>query len=167
MPSVSVTTITEGLRKLSATARFIFGGLVVAAIGIFFPWQSVSGGNLGYSLTSSGALAGGGRFAILVLVALAMWLSWPTHAGLPMSVKRTIGLSVVVGLMILLDIVAYAGVAHNNHANAGSGFKFSPGFGLLVYTAAVIAVAIGVVRVWMHRTGLQGLRSRRAVINPG
>jgi hypothetical protein len=161
MPSVSVTTIKDTLGKLSVTAWLLFGGCVTAAIGIFFPWQTVTLsanelglGNLG---TENSGLAGGTRFAVLLVIAAAVWLAWPTHSGSAMSVKRLTGLSVIVALLVGAFVLGFYGVSDNNRMNAGSGESFSAGFGLLVYAAATVAVVVGVVRVWMRRSGIQVL----------
>ena len=161
MPSVSVATVKQTLGRLSVTAWLLFGGGVVAAIAIFFPWQTITItanelglGDLG---TDNSGLAGGTRFAVLLVIAAAVWLAWPTQSGLAMSVRRLTALSVVVGLLVGAFILGYFGVSDNNRINAGSGDSFSAGFGLLLYTAAVVAIVVGVVRVWMHRSGINAV----------
>ena len=161
MPSVSVATVKDTLGKLSVTAWLLLGGSVVAAIAIFFPWQTITLnadelglGNLG---TDNSALAGGTRFAVLLVIAAALWLAWPTQSGSAMSVRRLTGLSVVVGLLVGAFVLGFYGVSDNNRINAGNGMSFSAGFGLLLYTAAVVAIVVGVVRVWMRRSGVGAL----------
>lgn len=157
MPAESSATVNGTAAKLSVTAWLLFGGLVIAAIGIFFPWQSVSYspnglGNLVASNNS--ALLGSARFAVLLVIAVAVWLAWPARSGNEMSDQRLTGLTVVVFLLVADFALAFYGVYHNNSVNAaGSGEDFSAGLGLLVYTAAVSAVVVGTVRVWMHRSG--------------
>jgi len=151
-------TVKDSIGRLSVTAWFLFAGLVIATIGIFFPWQTITLnadglGNLG---SDNSALAGGARFAVLLLIAAAAWLAWPTRSGSNLSVRRLIGLTIVVGLMIGVFVLGYYGVSDNNRMNAGSGESFSAGFGLLVYTAAVLSVVVGLVRSWMHRSSTEG-----------
>ena len=162
MPHDQYVTVKDTLARLSVTAWLLFGGFVIAAIGIFFPWQTISynAAGLGELGSNNSALAGGARFAVLLLIAAAVWLAWPTRSGSKMSVKRLTGLTVVVCLLVGVFVLGFYGVSDNNRMNAGSGEDFSAGFGLLVYTAAVIAVVVGIVRVWMHRS-----RTRTGFIN--
>ena len=78
-----------------------------------------------------------------------------------MSVKRLSGLTAVVGVQIvclLIGIVGYAnGLAEKGKAAAStgeelSGLHVSIGFGLVLYAAAVVAVTVGAVRVWLGRS---------------
>ena len=159
MPAVSLATVKDTVAKLSVTAWLLFGGFVIAAIGIFFPWQTVSfnAAGLGELGSNNSALAGGARFAVLLVIAAAVWLAWPARSGSKMSVRRLTGLTVVVCLLVGVFVLGFYGVSANNRMNAGSGENFSAGFGLLVYTAAIIAVVVGTVRVWMHRSGTEDL----------
>jgi hypothetical protein len=161
MPALSLATLKGTVAKLSVTAWLLFGGFVFAAIGIFFPWQTVSfnAAGLGELGSNNTALAGGARFAVLLVIAAAVWLAWPARSGSQMSLKRLTGLTVVVFLMVGVFVLAFYGVSDNNRMNAGSGEDFSAGFGLLVYTAAVIAVVVGTVRVWMQRSRTEQLAS--------
>jgi hypothetical protein len=86
-----------------------------------------------------------------------VWLAWPARSGSKMSVRRLTGLTVVVCLLVGVFVLGFYGVSTNNRMNAGSGENFSAGFGLLVYTAEIIAVVVGTVRVWMHRSGTEDL----------
>jgi hypothetical protein len=161
MPAVSHATVKDAVAKLSVTAWLLFGGFVIAAVGIFFPWQTVSynAAGLGDLGSNNSALAGGARFAVLLIIAVAVWLAWPARSGSKMSVKRLTGLAMVVFLLVGVFVLGFYGVSDNNRVNAGSGEDFSAGFGLLVYTAAVIAVVVGTVRVWMQRSRTEELAS--------
>jgi len=159
VPAVNLAKLKDTVAKLSVTAWLLFGGFVIAAIGIFFPWQTVSfnAAGLGELGSDNSALAGGARFAVLLVIAAAAWLAWPARSGSKMSVKRLTGLTMVVCLLVGVFVLGFYGVSDNNRMNAGSGEHFSAGFGLLVYTAAVVAVVVGTVRVWMHRSRTEEL----------
>ena len=159
IPEAGLATVKDIVARLSVTAWLLFGGFVIAAIGIFFPWQTVSysAGGLGNLGSNNSALAGGARFAVLLVIAAAVWLAWPARSGSKMSVKRLIGFTIFVGLLVGVFLLGFSGVSDNNRIDAGSGESFSAGFGLLLYTAAVIAVVVGTVRVWMHRSGADDL----------
>jgi len=161
MPAVSLAAFKDTVATLSVTAWLLFGGFVIAAIGIFFPWQTVSfnAAGLGELGSNNSALAGGARFAVLLVIAAAVWLAWPARSGSKMSARRLTGLTVVVCLLVAVFVLGFYGVSHNNTINAGTGESFSAGFGLLVYTAAVIVVVVGTIRVWMHRSGTEELAS--------
>jgi hypothetical protein len=66
-------------------------------------------------------------------------------------VGRLIGLSVVVGLLAGLTIVWFDTVAAENDKGSGV-VELKPAFGLMVYGAAVIVAAVGIVRLWIERS---------------
>jgi hypothetical protein len=154
----------EGVRARLSSAGLLFGGFVIAAIALFLPWATVSvdsplGGNL-YAVDAS-PFKGGWNFLILLVIAGGAWLAWPTISGSHMSVKRLSGLTAVVGVQIvclLIGLVGYAnGVAEKGKAAAAtgeelSGLHVSIGFGLVLYAAAVVAITVGAVRVWLGRS---------------
>jgi hypothetical protein len=94
----------------------------------------------------------GGKFMLLVPIVAAAWLAWPLFAGITMSVRRLFGLSGVVGLTVLSVPLWFAAFRDNDLA---SGTTSSYGFGLLLFSASVIALAVGVVRLWMYRAKTQ------------
>jgi hypothetical protein len=152
-PAVPGASSKGALGRLSVTGWLLVGGSVIGALGVFFPWQTISYSGLGIGAVSSNDnLAGGGRFFVILALALAAWVAWPARYGASLSVKRLIGLSVVAALLLGVFILGFQGVSDNNRNNAGSGATFSAGFGLLVYTAAAVAVAIGTIRAWLRRS---------------
>jgi hypothetical protein len=152
--------------RLSATTGLLFGGFIIAAIAMFFPWVTVSVDSpLGGSLYKADAspFTGGWIFAIQLVIAAAVWLAWPTLSGSQISVKRLGGLTAVVGLQIVclfIGLADYANGVTEKKATARAGEELtnlhvSVGFGLLWYTAAVVAIVVGVVRVWIHRSNTE------------
>ena len=117
MPAVSLATVKDTVAKLSVTAWLLFGGFVIAAIGIFFPWQTVSfnAAGLGELGSNNSALAGGARFAVLLVIAAAVWLAWPARSGSKMSVRRLTGLTVVVCLLVGVFVLGFYGVSAQQH----------------------------------------------------
>jgi hypothetical protein len=78
-------------------------------------------------------------------------LALPALSGSQVPVGRLIGLSVVVGVLGGLTIVWFNTVSTKN--SEGEGFvDVTPGFGLMVYGAAVIVTAVGVVLLWIDRS---------------
>jgi hypothetical protein len=150
----SLAMVRGMMAKVSATAWLLIGGFIVATISIFLTWETVTQsvsvlGTPLYSETGGRGTSSGGKFILLAPIIAAAWLAWPVFAGITMSVKRLIGLSAVVGLM-LLSIPVWFVVFRDS--DAASGTTSSYGFGLFLFAAAVIAIAVGVIRLWIHRS---------------
>jgi hypothetical protein len=155
MASDGLATVKGFAAKLSITAWLLFGGLVVAVFATFFPFATVSVNVFGATISSSAVSGwGGAQFGVLVLVAGAVALAWPTLFGSPVTVQRLIGLSVDVVLLVVLMVVWFTNVSNSNREGEGI-VDVSPGFGLLLYGAGVVAVAIAVIRLWMDHSRAQ------------
>ncbi|TSE01528.1 hypothetical protein FOS14_03025 [Skermania sp. ID1734] len=149
-------SISEGLdkvrtaaKRLSATAWTLYLGLFVGVIAVFLTWQTGTDAVLG--IDEETALGGVGKFAVILLSAGAAWCAVPAITGSRMVLWRLIGLSAAVGLLVVLAIVGlsgYSGVQDFTDA--------TPSLGLLLYTAAVIASTVGVVRIWLLRPKAAG-----------
>jgi hypothetical protein len=163
--SQTLATVKAAGFKFSVTAALLFGGFVVAAIALFLPWVTVSatsplGGNM-YQIDAS-PFKGGWIFLLLLVIGGAAWLAWPVVSGSKMAIPRLAGLSVVVGLQILCLFVGFAdyagGVSEKDKAVSGAGAlagivpDVSMDAGMFLYAAAVVAIAVGLVRVWTHRS---------------
>lgn len=152
-PSVSFATVQGAVKQLGATAWLLIGGLLAATISIFLTWETVteSVNVFGTTIGSSGkaGVSSAGRFALLVPIVAVAWLAWPVFAGITMSARRLMGLSAVVGLMVL-SIPLWFAVFRDS--DASQGIKSSYGFGLWLFSGAVIVIAAGVVRLWMLRS---------------
>jgi hypothetical protein len=85
---------------------------------------------------------------------VAAGLAWPALSGSAVEVWRLIGLSVVVCLLAVLMVVWFSNVSTSNKEGEGV-VDVSPGFGLLLYGAGVVVVAVGVVRLWILRSRMQ------------
>jgi hypothetical protein len=137
---------------MSVPAWIVFGGLLVTIISIFLPFATVSLKLFGRTLSSHGAAADGtAKLVVILLAVVAAFLALPALTGSRMPASRLIGLSVVVGLLGALTFVWFHTVATKN--NEGEGFvNVAPAVGLMVYAAAVIVTAVGVVLLWMERS---------------
>ena len=136
--------------RMTATAWFLFAGAAVAAVSSFFAWETgtISDG-LGDSYTESVGLSGAGRFVVIAIGVAIVALGWPVLSSMALSIKRRIGLTVVVGLLTLLAIIW---TAHASAAGSTSGLsKPGPGFGTILCWIALVAVWVGVIRVWIKR----------------
>lgn len=150
--------------NLSATTGVLFGGLVIAAIAMFMPWVTVSVDSpLGGSVfkVDASPFTGAGVFAVLLVIAGAMWLAWPILSGSPLPLKRLYGLTVAVAAQIICLFIGFGdyanGVGEKSKVVAGlgqelTGLHVSIEFGLLLYAAAVVAITVGLVRIWMQRS---------------
>jgi Protein of unknown function (DUF2510) len=155
MASDGLATVKGFAAKLSVTAWLLVGGFVITFIGTFFPYATVSASALGSIVFSQEVSANGAaRFVVLVLVGVASGLAWPALSGSEVAVWRLIGLSVVVCLLAVLMVVWFSNVSTDNKEGEGV-VDVSPGFGLLLYGAGVVVVAVGVVRLWILRSRTQ------------
>lgn len=140
--------------KPSGTGVLLYIGLIVTAISVFLAWETitVSTDLLGTQMDLASAARGtstGFRFVILAAIVVAAWLAWPVLARTSMSMNHLLGLSAIVGLMVLSVPLFFLAFVDNDPE---SGTTSSYDFGLYLYTAAVIAVAVGAVRVWIDRS---------------
>lgn len=148
MASDARAAATGFAAKLSVTAWLLFGGFILAVIATFFPLVTVSAPLMGsVEVSDRGDTLG----PVFVLVAVAAGFAYPTLTQSQLTLWRLVGMSVVVGLLGVLMIHWFI------DASASDGdVSSSPGFGLLMYGVAVIAMAIGTVRLWLlHRSQTQ------------
>ncbi|MGB9307561.1 MAG: hypothetical protein ACLPXZ_16320 [Mycobacterium sp.] len=143
------------------TAGLIYGGLFLAAVAVFLPWITVNVknplgfGDLGHQdYTPFGGIL---KLLALLMIAGAMALAWFILSESQKSAGFLIGLSAVTGLLIcgfLLGLINYfGGVAEKGKGGEGSQYvDVSIDFGMFLYFAAVAAVAVGVLRIWMQRS---------------
>ncbi len=155
MASAGPPTVEGFTAGMSVTAWIVVAGLVVTAISTFLPFATESARLFGQTLGSREIPApGAAKFVVIALVAVAVGLVFPVLPGSNVAVGRLIGLSVVVGLLAGLTIVWFNTVAAENDKGLGV-LQIKPAFGLMVYAAAVIVTAVGVVRLWIERSNTQ------------
>ena len=136
--------------KPSIPGWILLGGLVIAIVAVFLPFATVSIRVFGMTFhahqVSADATA---RIVVFLLAAVAVLLAWPSRSAL--AVWRPIGLSVVVGLLAVVAVVAYRHIDENNGRAEGI-VRVSPAFGLQLYGVGVAVVAVGVVWLWIDRS---------------
>ncbi|OBF50699.1 hypothetical protein A5787_07890 [Mycobacterium sp. 852002-50816_SCH5313054-b] len=141
--------------KMSVSVWIVFAGLAVTAISTFLPFATESARLFGETLGAREVPANGAtKLVVIALVAIGVGLALPVLPESPVVVGRLIGLSVVVGLLAGLTIVWFNSVAAENDKGLGV-VEVKPAFGLMVYGAAVIVTAVGVVRLWIERAKTQ------------
>jgi hypothetical protein len=156
MASEGLAAAKSWLANLSVTAWLLVGGSVAAAISLFLPWRTVTAtlvlmGKSAYTGPTEFGLVWGGKLIFLALIVAAVWLAWPVFAGITISVKRLAVLSAAVGLMLVSIPMLMVGIKEKPlFVNA-----VSYGFGFYLFVAAVIAIAAGVVRLWIQRSKTQ------------
>ncbi|MEQ1788110.1 MAG: hypothetical protein ABL966_13735, partial [Acidimicrobiales bacterium] len=143
----------------SRTFRVLFGGAAVAGVGALLPWADVTT-TYGYTASANPADVGSAAFLLLGLVALVLWLGWPTREQ-SISGGRLVGLVAVVGAMTffaLSNLAAIADYQEGLNASAENSFlgetstaTASPGLGLLLWSAGSIALWVGAFRAWRGR----------------
>lgn len=143
-PSEGLAAATGFAAKPTITAWLLFGGFVLAVIATFLPFVTVSAPIAGSVEVSARGDALG---PVFVLVAVAAAFAYPVLSQSQLAVWRLIGLSVVVGLLGILMIHWFSDASSSDD----DGVNVSPASGLLLYGAAVIAMVVAVVRLWMVR----------------
>jgi hypothetical protein len=135
---------------MTATAWFLFAGALVVAISSFFPWVTgtLSDG-LGDSYSETEGLTGAGRFVVIAIGVAIVAIGWPVLSNMALSIRRTISLTVVVGVLTLLAILFTASASTAGNTSGLS--KPGPGFGTVLCWIALVAVWVGLVRVWIKR----------------
>lgn len=156
---------------LSITTWLLYGGFLAAAIGMFFPWVTVSADvpMMGHLYEDVSPFKDYKMFAVLAVIAAAAWLAWPTlSASRTLPANRLIALTAVVGLLAIgfvIGVLDYVnGVAEIDKQFAGENadiaelrniIDVSIGFGFILYTAGLAAIIFGVVRLWRQRPRTQ------------
>jgi hypothetical protein len=158
-PSPVVAVSASGGSTMSSTSLVLFGGAAVAGIGTMLPWADVSS-SYGYTASAAPADIGSAAFLLLGLVALVVWLAWPTRER-PISTGRLIGLVAVVALMTFFAMSNFSAIAdYQEGLNASADTSVfgsvmedytstaSPGLGLWLWLAGSIALWVGAFRAW-------------------
>jgi hypothetical protein len=147
-----LATIRSMTGRVTLTTGLVFGGLTVATLAVFLPFATIT--ILGANFADA-SLPGKYKVIALVLIAAAAAVAWPALSGVPIDARRRTGLSVLAGLMVVFVAVAFYAVSKGN-SEGGEDVGASPGFGLILYVAAVIAIIVGVSRLWRQRTPTSG-----------
>lgn len=149
---------TAGLAKVPLGAWLLFGGFVVAVISLFFPL--VTANFNGQTGSASFWSEGGVVYVIFLLLVAGAVLSVTTFVR-PQSQRRTlIGLTVLISLLAIQVIYNWttydSQMAEVKRDNPDiSDVNFSPGFGLFLYTAAIVFLAVRIVMYWTGRSKAQ------------
>jgi hypothetical protein len=141
-----LATIRALAARLSITTGLVFGGLIIATLAVFLPLATVTVMGMNLADASFPWLY---KLIVLASIAGSAALAWPALSGVPIDVGRRTGLSVLTGLMVVVVIIAFFAVSQGDQEGAGIA-AVSPGFGLMLYVAAVIAIIVGVIRLWMQ-----------------
>jgi hypothetical protein len=160
-PSPVAAPAVPGGFAMSRTSWVLFGGAAVAGIGAMLPWADVST-SYGYTASAAPGDIGSAAFLLLGLVALAVWLGWPTRER-PISSGRLIGLVAVVALMTFFALSNFNAIADYNEGLSASAESSvfggvddytataSAGLGLWLWLAGSIAIWVGAFRAWRAR----------------
>ncbi len=153
VPSVSapIRANVPGRSNPSPNFWILMIGSVGVGISSLLPWVSVTG----LGITVSGRPGTGGPAVLILFAAALVAIAWPTISSPILSKARRIGLLPIVGFLALAVITNASDLAdlNNRYASSGSTFGGSvsvdPGVGFYLYTVCVIALVVGVVRVWI------------------
>jgi hypothetical protein len=148
--STSGASITAGGGRPTPGITFwiFIVGSVGVALSALLPWVSVSG--FGVSISSE-PRSGGPVLLILLAVGVGA-IAWPTLASPTLSKARKIGLLPIVGFLALAVVTNWSDLADlkdKYDGVRGFGVTVDAGVGFYLYTIAVIALVVAVVRVWL------------------
>ncbi len=147
------TAFTNAAANLPLAAWLFLGGLAVALISIFLPWVTASAEGLSATLPLSGV----DKFMVFALIVGSAVLVWLTYARPRTQQATLIGLTVLIGLLTIDMLIDWfsAGAGAAGASGDLSGVNISPSAGLLLYTAAVVFLAVRIVLVWINRSKAQ------------
>lgn len=138
-----------GGRPTPGVTFWIFmAGSVGVALSALLPWVSVSG--FGASISSEPR--SGGPVLLIVLAGAVAAIAWPTIASPTLSKARKIGLLPIVGFLALAVVTNWSDLSDlkDQYSGVGAlGISVDAGIGFYLYTIAVIALVVAVVRVWL------------------
>lgn len=149
--------VTRG--PISSAGKMLLGGAAVAAVASFLPWITFTAP---FDVQTSATPSQGGVLAyILAALAATTWAAWPATSG-GLSKKRCVGLTLAVAFVSLYAVGAFYGLhqvqTQIDGLGEATGFfgatdiaKIEPGLGLYVYSAAMVALWVGVLRAWRTR----------------
>jgi hypothetical protein len=153
---VSPTTTKGAVARFPAATLLLFGGFALAIISSFLTWETMTTTVSAldtplYTDTKIIGLSAAAKFVVLAVIGVAAWLAWPIFAKSSVSAKRLAGLSGVAVLFVLFSVGWFISVSGDNT----NGVNASVGLGYLLYTAAAVAIAVGIVRTWVDRSKTQ------------
>jgi hypothetical protein len=148
--STGAAAFTAGIAKLPFGLLLLFGGIIVAQIGLFLPWASANDSGLVMRLSQSGVVT----FVLFAALAGSFALAWATFARPRIQRPTLIGLTVVIGLLVIELLYEWFSLSSKARVVTGNdpGVDVSPSVGLLVYTAAIAFLAVRIVMHWRGRS---------------
>ena len=128
----------------------LYAGIAVAVIGLFLPLATVQAGPISVSV----GMPGGTKAFLFLFLAAGGALAWATYSRPEGQSRTLIGLSVVIGLLVAHLI--YNWFTYDSEMGASeselAGINVSPGSGLILYTLALVFLAVRVVMMWMAQS---------------
>jgi Protein of unknown function (DUF2510) len=149
-----LATVKGLVANFTPKTWLLYGGLAFAFLTVFFPWVTISVMGMEEGSGDVGPHLGWKYVALLAIIAAAV-LAWPTVVGSALDANRLIGLSAAVGVLFLGVVFGFFEIlsfSSKLSSEIGGLVQASPGFGLYLFAAAVIASAAGVVWVWIDRS---------------
>jgi len=136
---------------VATSGRWIVGGSAALALGSILPWATIHASFLGtYSV---GGLHAGGVITLPVAATIAYLGRNTRRAPLTTVARRSIpGGLAVAALIVFLNFTQIVNVAGKDTSGL---VQVSPGFGLFVAAAGIVATTVGVFRnKTAHRAGV-------------
>jgi hypothetical protein len=168
-----LTGVRPTIPRFLATGWFLIAGGLGVVIAGFLPWAQLSVEGV---VVQSASPRGGGPVVLIVLVAIALAFGYPAVNTRALVLWRRIGVTVPVLVLSIFVITNWTDLNSlqtqfnsSSGGDAGGIASANAGSGLYLYTAAVIAIWIGVIRIWFARTDHSSQISSQVVaaFNPG
>jgi hypothetical protein len=168
--TVPATSTTESKPRATAS-NLMLAGAALVGVGALLPWEEDTG-PFGVEVTKN--LPGGGVALVVGLAAFVAWTGWTLRSS-RVSKSQHVGVVIVaavLGMLALAKFGALAGAQHkvdaaNNNGPMGGflaehdlSLHYGAGSGLYLHFVGVVAMSIGIVRVWFSRRRLPRTNNR-------
>jgi hypothetical protein len=165
--AASPTTEAGPTKRLSGTAMTLFGGAAVAAVGVMLPWDQVTSNYAGTVAEQSPNDVGGGAALLLIaLAAGAAACAWPIREK-ALTKGRLLGLAAITAVMTFFSLAKLNAITDAEESmqasqadssdvfaafDTGIEVHYTAGLGLMLWTAGVVALWVGIVMAYRARS---------------
>jgi Protein of unknown function (DUF2510)/zinc-ribbon domain len=158
--------VRSTIPRFRATGWFLIAGAVGVAIAGFLPWAQVSVEGVVVESVSKPA---GGVVFLIVLAAAALAFGYPAVNTRSLVIWRRIGITVMVIVLSIFVITNWSDFnsIRNQFGSSDGIADVNAGSGLYLYTVAIVAIWISVIRIWLAKVDHSGGAPSQVAFNSG